>query len=88
MFYVTPPTEQLIIVNLPAGVSSSSSLNAKFAESLADVFGQPTTTLGQDSINDKPALPADKAFVYEAIGLSGDTILVRFTIQPGYYLVP
>jgi len=81
-----PPTEQLLIVNLPASASSSSSLNATPAESLADVFGQPATALGQDSINDEPALPADKAFVYEAIGLSGDTILVRFTIQPGYYL--
>ena len=28
----------------------------------------------------------DEAFVYEAIGLSPETILVRFTAQPGYYL--
>ncbi len=78
-----PPTEQLIIVNVPAGASA---LIAEPAASLADVFGQPAALLGQDSINDEPALPADKAFVYEAIGLSGDTILARFTIQPGYYL--
>jgi len=78
-----PPTEQLIIVSLPAPAST---LTATPAASLSDVFGQPTAALGQDSIHDEPALPADKAFVYEAIGLSNDTILVRFTIQPGYYL--
>ena len=78
-----PPTEQLIIVNLPAGASSSV---ATPAASLADVFGHPATALGQNLANNEPALPAGEAFIYEAIGLSGDTILVRFTIQPGYYL--
>jgi len=78
-----PPTQQLIIVSLPPPAPT---IAATPAASLADVFGQPTAALGQDSINDEPALPADKAFVYEAIGLSNDTILVRFTIQPGYYL--
>jgi thiol:disulfide interchange protein DsbD len=33
-----------------------------------------------------PALEAEQAFVYEAIGLSAETALVRFTAQPGYYL--
>lgn len=78
-----PPTEQLIIVSLPAPAST---LAATPAASLAEVFAQPTAALGQDPIYDAPALPADEAFVYEAIGLSNDTILVRFTIQPGYYL--
>jgi thiol:disulfide interchange protein DsbD len=32
------------------------------------------------------ALEAEQAFVYEAIGLSPETALVRFTAQPGYYL--
>ena len=78
-----PPTQQLIIVSLPPPAPT---IAATSAASLADVFEQPTAALGQDSINDEQALPADKAFVYEAIGLSKDTILVRFTIQPGYYL--
>lgn len=78
-----PPTEQLLIVSLPAPVAV---LSATPTLPLADVFGQPSTALGQDSINTRPALPADKAFLYEAIGLTNDTILVRFTIQPGYYL--
>jgi len=32
------------------------------------------------------ALTAENAFTYEAIGLSAETVLVRFTAQPGYYL--
>ena len=33
-----------------------------------------------------PALTAEKAFVYESIGLEPGTALVRFTAEPGYYL--
>ena len=33
-----------------------------------------------------PALQPEEAFVYEAIGLSAETALVRFTVEPGYYL--
>jgi len=36
--------------------------------------------------NERPALEAEQAFVYEAIGLDVETALVRFTAQPGYYL--
>lgn len=35
---------------------------------------------------DDEALPAEQAFQYEAIGLSGDELLVRMTAAPGYYL--
>jgi thiol:disulfide interchange protein DsbD len=45
---------------------------------------QPESLTGSDSMD--PALPADSAFIYEAIGFSADTILVRMTAQPGYYL--
>jgi thiol:disulfide interchange protein DsbD len=38
------------------------------------------------STDQAPALEAEQAFVYEAIGLSAETVLVRFTAQPGYYL--
>jgi thiol:disulfide interchange protein DsbD len=81
-----PPTEQLLVVKLPP---------AESAASLADVFNQPLAgleqdTLGRDAItpaaSGAPALPAEEAFTYEAIGLSADTILVRMTAQPGYYL--
>ncbi len=56
------------------------------ASSLVDLFNPPNAVLGQDAANNQPALSADEAFVYEAIGLSADTILVRFTAQDGYYL--
>lgn len=82
-----PPTEQLLVVNLPPPPESNALLNpSQPAATLADVFNQPQAGLGMDAINDEPALPADEAFVYEAIGFSPDTILVRFTSQPGYYL--
>jgi len=75
-----PPTTQLLVVNLPPPAQ------VPVAASITDVFNQPIAGLGQDPVNKEPALPADEAFVYEAIGLSVDTILVRFTAQPGYYL--
>lgn len=80
-----PPTEQLLSVELPAASVAISAAPAPVS-SVIDLFRPGTAGLLQDSIYSEPALPADKAFVYEAIGLSTDTILVRFTIQPGYYL--
>jgi thiol:disulfide interchange protein DsbD len=91
-----PPTYQLLTVILPAASASSlaalplsssariSSSNG--ADSLQGVFGASSPITGQAPIYDEPALQADEAFVYEAIGLSPDTILARFTPQPGYYL--
>lgn len=75
-----PPTEQLLVVNLPALAQKPAQI------SIADVFNKPLAGLGQDSGYKEAALPPDDAFVYEAIGLSAETILVRFTAQPGYYL--
>jgi thiol:disulfide interchange protein DsbD len=80
-----PPTEQLLVVNLPAAAAPQV-LAPSSSSSLADVFNSPDAGLGQDSVNKEPALQPDEAFVYEAIGLSAETILVRFTAQPGYYL--
>ena len=82
-----PPTEQLLLVSLPAAKEDVALVPpTQPAATLADVFNQPLLVPGQDTVNQEPALPADQAFVYEAIGLSSDTILVRFTSQPGYYL--
>lgn len=82
-----PPTEQLLVVKLPAS-------------SMADVSNPPVIGLGQDTvapelsetglgnslIGGSSALKPDEAFIYEAIGYSPGTILVRLTAQPGYYL--
>lgn len=82
-----PPTTQLLVVNLPAAAQAALPVaSSEAATTLSDVFDKPLDFQGQDAINGEPALPADEAFVYEAIGFSADTILVRFTSQPGYYL--
>ncbi|MGB5486276.1 MAG: protein-disulfide reductase DsbD, partial [Lysobacterales bacterium] len=82
-----PPTEQLLVVNLPAAADELVlTAPSQPATTLTDVLNKPLAVTDQDAINNEPALPADEAFVYEAIGLSADTILVRFTSQPGYYL--
>lgn len=60
---------------------------------VASETGTALSGLGETSSSALPwadqqdsALAAEAAFVYEAIGLSAETILVRFTAQPGYYL--
>jgi len=82
-----PPTEQLLVVNLPpAAENAAAPAQSHSAATLAEAFQQPQDVPGQDALNEGPALPADQAFKYEAIGFSPGTILVRLTSQPGYYL--
>jgi len=76
-----PPTDQLLIISLPR------------ESALADSLAQPAESLPGLSLSDpilapdeRPALQPEEAFVYESIGYSADTALVRFTAQPGYYL--
>ncbi len=78
-----PPTQQLLVVRLPA---SATALTASPAATLAEALNQSASGLGLALMNDAAALQPGDAFVFEAIGLSADTILVRFTSQPGYYL--
>lgn len=77
-----PPTEQLLLVSLPPAVAA--------ADPLARLVKDPLVDLGQaDPILADPggtALPPEEAFVYEVIGFSADTALVRMTPRPGYYL--
>jgi len=69
-----PPSNQLVLVELPALEQAGPLLTVQ----------QPATSLL--GISQAKALPAEEAFIYEAIGLSAETLLVRFTAQPGYYL--
>ncbi len=69
-----PPTEQILLVSLPQDLAAAGPL-AGLGE--ADVV---------PGVFKEQALPPAKAFVYESIGESADTALVRFTVQPGYYL--
>ena len=96
-----PPTTQLLVVSLPASTESIPAAgSSQPVETLADTFKQPLAVAGQNPINKALAggetgnqligrpgpLQPDEAFIYEAIGLSPETILVRLTAQPGYYL--
>jgi thiol:disulfide interchange protein DsbD len=74
-----PPTQQLLAINLPA----ESVTPAEPSSSLLSGQGQSDLF----SLRDKPpALQPEEAFIFESIGYSADTALVRFTAQPGYYL--
>lgn len=82
-----PPTEQLLVVNLPpAAEETAAPAPSHPAATLSEALQPPLGGLGQDTLQEEPALPADQAFKYEAIAYSPETILVRFTAQPGYYL--
>ena len=77
-----PPTEQLLIIPLPRETMPAEPMSGLALNSLPGL-GQSDPLLAQE---EQPALPPEEAFVYESIGYSADTALVRFTAQPGYYL--
>ena len=76
-----PPSQQVLLVSLPPEAALDSLLSGIIAEPLADPAAADAVPM-----QDRPALPPEQAFVYESIGYSPDTALVRFTAQPGYYL--
>jgi len=78
-----PPTEQLLAVSLPRD-----SLTANPASGLSDslLAGKGSGDSLLLAADEPPALPPEEAFVFEAIGYSADTALVRFTARSGYYL--
>ncbi|MBT8064077.1 MAG: protein-disulfide reductase DsbD [Gammaproteobacteria bacterium] len=76
-----PPSQQVLLVSLPPEAALDSLFSGITSEPLAD----PAATEALP-MQDRPALPPEQAFVYESIGYSPDTALVRFTAQPGYYL--
>lgn len=72
-----PPTEQLVRVELPMDAGA-----ATLASALGGVSA--AASLGLEA--GAGALLPEEAFTYEAVGLNAETVLVRFTAQPGYYL--
>ncbi len=79
-----PPQTRQISVDLPpetAGAASANPLRAPVAPAGRPLFGG----LPAGGIGDAP-LPEDQAFAFEAIAYDGDTLLLRFTPAPGYYL--
>ncbi len=96
-----PPTTQVVLIGFPpqpqpvqaaAAAGPKSDQSAEPADpfeptaggALSGLVDNPLAGLGE--ADSAPALQPDEAFKYEAIGLSAETALVRFTIEPGYYL--
>jgi thiol:disulfide interchange protein DsbD len=71
-----PPTTQVVLVVLPPAAGTAAENPANEQETDSPLL----------SAYEPPALSAEEAFVYEAIGFDAETALVRFTVQPGYYL--
>ena len=70
----------------PAQSGALSELKAAVNSSASPLSGESVVAGYAEEKAGKPALEAELAFVYEAIGLDAETALVRFTAQPGYYL--
>jgi thiol:disulfide interchange protein DsbD len=77
-----PPTEQVLLVSLPQDLATAGLLEGLVQDPLAGL-GEADPFFGGAN---EQALPPEEAFIYESIGESSDTALVRFTVQPGYYL--
>lgn len=77
-----PPTEQLLVISLPSESILADPLTEQAETSLTGI-GPSDSLLARE---ERPALQPEEAFIYESIGYSADTALVRFTAQPGYYL--
>lgn len=77
-----PPTEQVLLVSLPPDGALAGSLDGLIEDPL-DGLSEAVPVL---ELFNEQALPSEQAFAYESIGISADTALVRFTVQPGYYL--
>jgi thiol:disulfide interchange protein DsbD len=78
-----PPTEQHTEVALPRAAPGPSIVAADLSD--PGLAAAPGSSLAFGA-GGSPALPADEAFVFEAIAYDPVTLLVRFTAQPGYYL--
>lgn len=77
-----PPSQQQLRISLPVESTLNDLLSGIANDPLAGL-AKADPLLGQA---DKAALQPEEAFIYESIGYSADTALVRLTAQPGYYL--
>jgi len=88
-----PPQKRTLQVKLPAGGSGTASAAPAGTSSAASPFHTPLagstgTGLrlpGTDNSQALP-LPSERAFGFDAIVGDGNTVLLRFTPAPGYYL--
>lgn len=85
-----PPQKRTLQVKLPAGGSgtapaATSSAASPFNNPLADNGGNGLRLPGTSTTQALP-LPSERAFGFDAIVGDGNTVLLRFTPAPGYYL--
>ena len=80
-----PPQVRTLSVALPAATATAAADDAPSGFNPLARLGAPAT--GGLPGNDRGApLPEEQAFGFEAIAGDGDTLLLRFTPAPGYYL--
>ena len=75
-----PPQKVQLDVDLPAAAAAGAA-----AAGLTALAAKPAAA-GGSLLGGSEPLPAEKAFVFEAIATSGNEILARFTMPKGYYL--
>ncbi|MET4680993.1 protein-disulfide reductase DsbD family protein [Stenotrophomonas rhizophila] len=88
-----PPQKRTLQVKLPAGGSAAASTTPAAAGAAASPFNTPLagntgTGLRLPGTSNTQALPlpSERAFGFDAIVGDGNTVLLRFTPAPGYYL--
>ncbi|MEN5040475.1 protein-disulfide reductase DsbD [Stenotrophomonas sp. TWI1149] len=88
-----PPQKRTLQVKLPAGGSAAASTTPAAAGAAASPFNNPLagntgTGLRLPGTSNTQALPlpSERAFGFDAIVGDGNTVLLRFTPAPGYYL--
>lgn len=88
-----PPQKRTLQVKLPAGGSGTASAAPAAASAAASPFNTPLANTtgsglrlpGTSNAQALP-LPSERAFGFDAIVGDGNTVLLRFTPAPGYYL--
>lgn len=77
-----PPHPTALVLDLPATATGDAAPLSAGASPLIKLGGGAATTGAQD----RTPLPAEQAFVFEAIALSPTRVLARWTMPKGYYL--
>jgi thiol:disulfide interchange protein DsbD len=80
-----PPQVRTLRIALPADASAADAQDGGF-DALGRSLAGGQRALAPGAGTDALPLPPEQAFVTEAIAADGDTLLLRFTPAPGYYL--
>ena len=80
-----PPQTRNLMITLPPAAATARGGDAGFA-ALGQALGGQGGSRALPLAGSRDALPPERAFAFEAIAGDGDTILMRFTPAPGYYL--